>query len=370
MEESNIKKVAVVFGGRSAEHEVSIRSAKNIIEALDKNLFQPFLFGISQTGTWFYFSSLEELNKKVVIKDEEAKNKYPTVQFSCEDQRPTFHTYLNNFKVESISIDVAFPILHGSYGEDGCVQGLFQMLNLPFVGCSVLSSAIGMDKEIMKKIFLSSNILTSPWKTLYSWDMSNIKFEELAESLGVPFFIKPANAGSSVGVHKIKSKEDFVNQLKDSFLYDSKVIAERFVKGREIECSVKGLQENPQASLPGEVISNHEFYSYEAKYLDENGAIIKIPADLKKEEIIRIQVLAQKVYQVLCCSGLSRVDFFLTEDSELFVNEINTMPGFTNISMYPKMWEAIGIKYSQLITDLIQTAERQFHKDTKLKRTF
>lgn len=368
---ANKMKVALIFGGRSAEHEVSVKSVKNVCEALDKSRFEAVLIGISQTGTWFYFQNEKDIQNLQAIKDEELKTKFPTLSFSSVFQKPLFMPKYQNSNVveKAIEVDVAFPIMHGTFGEDGCIQGLFQMINLPFVGCGVLSSSVGMDKDMMKRAFVQSGIPTSDWRVLNSWE-APIKYEDLVLQLGSPFFIKPANAGSSVGVHKIKNAAEFEKNLKDAFLYDHKVLAERFILGREVECSVLGLISSPRASLPGEVIPKHEFYSYEAKYLDDNGAAIRIPADLKQEVVEKIQSLAKKVFTSLECSGLSRVDFFVTEKNEIFVNEINTIPGFTNISMYPKMWEASGIGYRELITQLIDLAMQRYESENKLKRTF
>jgi D-alanine-D-alanine ligase len=364
-------KVALIFGGRSAEHEVSVKSVKNVCEAIDKNRFEPILMGISQSGTWYFFQSVKEIENIQVLKDEDLKTKFPILSFSSVFQKALFTPkYENSVTTEKVfEVDVAFPIMHGTFGEDGCIQGLLQMLNLPFVGCGVLSSSLCMDKDMMKRAFVQAKIPTSQWEILKSWEPTR-SYEDLVSKLGSPFFIKPANAGSSVGVHKIKSFEDFEKNLKDAFLYDHKVLAETFVLGREVECSVLGLTSSPQASLPGEVIPKHEFYSYEAKYLDNNGAVIRIPADLSENLVEKIQAMAKKVYTSLDCSGLSRVDFFVTSKNEIFVNEINTIPGFTNISMYPKMWEASGIKYQDLISQLVDFALAKHKMENELKRTF
>lgn len=364
-------KVALIFGGKTAEHEVSVKSVKNVCEALDKNLFEPVLMGISQTGTWFHFVSDKDIQDLQALKDHELTSKYPRLSFTSLNGKATFiPKFASKEQSETpIEIEVAFPIMHGTFGEDGCIQGLFQMLNLPFVGCGVMASSVSMDKDMMKRAFAQSGIPTCEWTVLNSWEPIP-KYEDLVLKLGSPFFIKPANAGSSVGVHKVKSASDFEKNLKDAFLYDHKVLAEKFITGREIECSVLGLTHSPKASLPGEVIAQHEFYSYAAKYLDENGAFIRIPAELPQDQIEKIQSIAKKVFTSLGCSGLSRVDFFLTAKGEIFVNEINTIPGFTNISMYPKMWEATGITYRDLITQLIDLAFQKFESENKLKRTF
>ena len=266
------------------------------------------------------------------------------------------------------TVDIAFPVLHGSFGEDGCIQGLFKMVNLPFVGCGVLGSSVGMDKEVMKRLLIEAQIPTAKYILIHS--KAPQTFESLSHDLGLPFFIKPANAGSSVGVHKIKSKADFATSLKDAFLYDHKVLAEEFVQGREIECSVLGLNHNPRASTAGEVTPTHEFYSYEAKYLDANGASLQIPAKISAPELAQIQKLACQAFRVLGCDGLSRVDFFLKTDGKAFLNEINTIPGFTKISMYPKMWEASGVSYQNLITQLIELGFQKHQSEESLMTNY
>ncbi|HPI39409.1 MAG TPA: D-alanine--D-alanine ligase family protein, partial [Pseudobdellovibrionaceae bacterium] len=239
-----------------------------------------------------------------------------------------------------------------------------ELLQLPYVGCGVLGSAVGMDKEIMKRLLAQAQIPNSPYLVLKRNKPHS--FLQISETLGLPFFIKPARTGSSVGVHKIRNAEDFAQGLEDAFKYDDKILAEKFIKGREIECSVLGSNDHPKASLPGEIVPQHEFYSYDAKYLDANGALLVIPAELSKSVTLEVQEMAKKTYSTLECEGLSRVDFFLTEKNELFVNEINTLPGFTKISMYPKMWEASGLNYKNLITDLIHLAFTSAERKARL----
>lgn len=342
------QKVAIIFGGKSAEHEVSVKSAKNVAAATDQSKFELIIIGISKEGTWYQFPSTDVFQQVKSLSDKNLPTGADPIALICHKGKPNIFS-LESKKVSSV--DIAFPVLHGTFGEDGCIQGLFKMVNLPFVGCGVLGSAAGMDKEVMKRLLKEAQIPAAKYEVIYSHNKKS--FEELSKSLGVPFFIKPANAGSSVGVHKVKSKEDFEKFSKDSFCYDHKVLAEEAINGREIECSVRGLNHAPQASVCGEVIPTHEFYSYEAKYLDENGAAIKIPADLPAQLQKKIQDLACKTFHVLECDGLTRVDFFLKANGEVLVNEINTIPGFTQISMYPKMWEATGLNYSDLITELI-----------------
>lgn len=357
------KNVLLVFGGRSAEHEVSIHSAKNIYNAFDTNQFNPILIGISKQGTWYLFPNDEVFNKKSLNDPELSKEEQITL--ISYQSKPYIYSLSTQKKT---SIDCAFPIIHGTMGEDGTIQGLFKMIQLPFVGCGVLSCAVGMDKEFAKRLLTESGIKNSKFLVLKKGKPS--VYQDIVKALGSPFFIKPANAGSSVGVHKVKSETDFTTQLQDAFLYDHKVLAEEFVEGSEVECSVMGLNQSAKASLPGQLKINHEFYSYEAKYIDEKGADIIIPAQLPRQQTEEIQDLAIKTYESLGCDGLARVDFFIRKNGEVVVNEINTLPGFTKISMYPKMWEASGIKYQDLITELIKLAFVKASYDNELKFSF
>jgi D-alanine-D-alanine ligase len=355
------KTVALIFGGKSSEHEVSIRSAKNIAVALDKTKYDFVLVGISKEGSWYRFKGLEVFDHTVRITDKSLPANSDPVALISEGGKPVLFSLKAQTKT---ALDCAFPILHGTFGEDGTIQGLFKMMNLPFVGCGVWSSAAGMDKEVMKRLLTYAGINNAKYELLTP--QNKMSYDDLTKKLGSPFFIKPANAGSSVGVHKIKTKTDFENGLKDAFSYDSKVLAEEFVQGREIECSVMGLNATAKASLPGEVVAHHEFYSYEAKYVDEKGASIHIPAQLTPAEIDKIQKMAVQTFKVMGCDGLTRVDFFLKKNGDLYVNEINTIPGFTKISMYPKMWEASGVSYTDLISQLIGFAFERHAEEEKL----
>jgi D-alanine-D-alanine ligase len=353
-------RVGLLFGGRSAEHEVSISSAKNIAAAIDSSKFELVTIGISKKGSWYLTSSLNKISS--LTEETMNENEFFPISFSFnQGQGQLFNSTTN----EPIKIDIIFPIIHGTYGEDGCVQGFLKMLNIPFTGCSVLSSAAGMDKDIMKQIFTHSAIPNATYQLLRPWN--KISFKNLTDKLGLPFFIKPANAGSSVGVHKIKTEEEFTAKLNDSFSYDTKVIAEKYIRGREIEISVIGFSSSPEVSEPGEIKPNHEFYSYDAKYIDQNGAAIFIPAQLATSVVTQVKNLAKKAYTTLNCTGFARIDFFVTDNGDVFINEINTLPGFTNISMYPKMWEASGITYTNLISKLINLGLEQFKVDHSLK---
>ncbi|MNJ92704.1 D-alanine--D-alanine ligase A [compost metagenome] len=356
--------IALIFGGKSAEHEVSLRSAKNIADALDKDKFDFCLIGISKEGSWYRFPDMSIFNH-VKIEDKALPPQAESVALMALQGKPVLYSLKDHSKT---SLDCAFPILHGTMGEDGTIQGLFKMAQLPFVGCGVWSSAAGMDKEIMKRLLAHAQIPSA--KYILLTPENALSFDQVSAQLGLPFFIKPANAGSSVGVHKIKTAEDYAKNLKDAFQFDYKVLAEEFIQGRELECSVMGHNKSPKASLPGEVIPQHDFYSYEAKYVDDNGALIKIPAEIPADAIARIQKMAERTFTAMGCDGLTRVDFFMKNNGDLVINEINTIPGFTKISMYPKMWEATGLPYKSLITQLITLAFEKHEMDQKLKTSY
>lgn len=359
------KRILLVFGGQSAEHEVSIRSAKNIYHALNKEKYDIQLCGISKSGTWYAFHQENVFTELTEIRDQKLPHYCEPITLLNQNGKAQIY-FLKSQK--STPVDLAFPILHGTHGEDGTIQGYFKILNLAFVGCGVLSSAAGMDKDAMKKILAAAQIPSARYETLTPWHTPS--YQDLVQKLGTPFFIKPANAGSSVGVHKVKSESEFKSKIADSFRFDHKVLAEEFMQGREIECSVKGLNQSPEASLPGEVVTQHEFYSYEAKYIDEKGSQTIIPAMLTEAETKLIQDLAKKTYQAMGCDGFTRVDFFLKKDGQAVINEINTIPGFTKISMYPKMWEASGVSFSNLVEQLVGYAFQKFEMDQKLQTDF
>lgn len=358
-------RVGVLFGGKSVEHEVSLISARNVINALDKDRFDVVLIGIDKEGTWHLHDAqhfLMHSENPKLIRLHGSVEKVAVVPRDTEKQLVSL-----SGKALSAPLDVVFPILHGPYGEDGTVQGLLKLAGIPFVGPGVLSSAIGMDKDVMKRLFQHAGLPTPRFLAFKRPQFSSLSFKTLARELGVPFFVKPANAGSSVGVSKVKKEEDFKEALADAAQYDDKLIFEEGVDAREIECAVLGNEE-PQASLPGEVIPTHEFYSYSAKYLDENGAHLKIPADIDEAKTKEVQELAVKAFRVLECEGMARVDFFLRKaDGKLLLNEINTIPGFTDISMYPKLWQISGLPYKKLLEKLIDLAIERKARENKLK---
>lgn len=357
-------RVGVLFGGKSAEHEVSLQSAKNVVNAMDKSKYEVILIGIDKRGRWHLgedshfllhaenprLLDLHNIDQNVALVIE--KESGVLMHLSCPN------------KVEPV--DVIFPVLHGPFGEDGTVQGLLKLANVPYVGAGVLGSAVGMDKDVMKRLLRDAGVPTPKFLVFNRQNSQNIKFDQVVQELGLPFFVKPANLGSSVGINKVKTQADFTHAIADALLYDNKFLIEEFIKGREIECSVLG-NETPIASFPGEIIPQHEFYSYDAKYLDEKGAILEIPAQLSDDLVKNVQHLAIKAFQVLCCEGMARVDFFLRDNQELLVNELNTIPGFTRISMYPKLWEYSGISYSDLIDRLIQLALERHENEKRLR---
>jgi len=358
-------KVAIVFGGRSTEHAISLLSAQNVLGSLDKAIYEPILIGIDKNGQWHYSKdSMSLINAEDASTISMQKIDNPILISQNTNQKTL--TSVNSNVVLS-KIDVIFPVLHGTYGEDGSIQGLAKLANIPIVGCGVLGSAIGMDKDIMKRILRDSNIGVAKWITIKNTS-SGVNYKDIVNELGNEVFIKPANLGSSVGVSYSKDEDSFFKGLNAALQFDPKVIIEEKITGREIECAVLG-NENPKASIPGEIVPKDGFYSFESKYLDESGAKLQIPANLTEKQIRNVQSLALKTFKLLECSGLSRIDMFMKQDDSLIINEINTIPGFTNISMYPKLWEYSGLPQKNLITKLIEFAIDAHNKQNKLKLT-
>ena len=342
--------MGILFGGKSAEHEISLQSAGNVYDAIDRNRFEPVLIGIEKSGEWRLTDDSFSL-----------RNSGGAVALIPESDG-TFHRVSSAAAAAgSLHLDVVFPILHGPFGEDGTVQGLLKLAGIPFVGSGVLGSAVGMDKDVMKRLFRDAGIPIGKFLSFRSHEPPP-SFAETVAALGSPVFVKPANMGSSVGISKAHDAAEFSRAMAEAFRYDTKVIVEEYIRGREIECAVLG-NEAPAASVLGEIIPSHDFYSYDAKYLDEKGATLEIPARVGGESAKRIQSLAIKAFQVLECEGLARADFFLCENGDVLINEINTMPGFTKISMYPKLWETSGIGYTELISRLINLALERFERN-------
>lgn len=341
------KKVGILFGGKSVEHEVSIQSAKNVYRSLDKDKYDASLIYIDKSGKWYLYPEKYLLESSFLNKNtSKVKGKR-----------------ISNIE---LSVDVIFPVIHGPFGEDGSIQGFLKIINVPFVGPSVLGSAIGMDKDVSKRLLREAGLPIVDFMAFRKSD--NINFNFIMKKLGLPFFLKPANLGSSIGVMKIKNEKQFNLAINDVFNYDTKVIAEKYIHCREIECSVLG-NESPKASIPGEIVPHHEFYDYTAKYLDDKGSELIIPAELTKTQTKTFQELAIKAFTTLCLEGMARVDFFLSSDGIIYINEVNTIPGFTNSSMYPKLWEESGITYKELIDKLIFFSIQRFQREMKLKST-
>ncbi|MCL4123972.1 UNVERIFIED_CONTAM: hypothetical protein GTU68_043445 [Idotea baltica] len=337
-----------MFGGRSAEHEISILSAKSVLNSIDKDKFDVVLIAIDKLGNW------QEVSESFLLEVSEGGSFGGQGFLGLKDNK---------------KIDVAFPILHGPYGEDGSIQGLLKVANIAFVGADVLGSAVGMDKDIMKKILIQDGFNIGKYKSYFKNEIPNISFDEVEKDLGLPIYIKPANLGSSVGINRVNNKEDFLNAIEEAFTFDNKIIIETNIVGRELECAVLGNQD-PKASFVGEVITNGKFYSYQNKYFDKQASETIIPAELDAKILKEIQSVAVGVFKSLNTEGYARVDVFLNEDSQVIVNEINTIPGFTDVSMYPKLWESSGISYPKLIEELITLAMRRYQINSELKLSY
>ena len=376
-------RVGILFGGRSGEHEVSLLSAASVLNAIDKEKYEVVPIGITKDGRWLTAEHAENLlTGKLMLEPRNLRAGDPDMTSPAAvlgrgeavvvPPEPVHrHTGLVPFQTDAglmrrasdraINVDVIFPVLHGTFGEDGTIQGLLELADIPYVGAGVLGSAAGMDKDIMKSLFIAADIPIVKHVTILrgAYEKDPKKVQKLMESkLTYPVFVKPANLGSSLGISKAHNRKELGPAIEEAAKFDRKIVIEQGVggkkeKAREIECSVLGNDE-PVASVPGEIVPGKEFYDYTAKYVDEGSQLI-IPAKLTKAETKKVQDLAVAAFQAVDCSGLARVDFLMDPRNEkMYVNEINTMPGFTSISMYPKLWAATGIQYAELIDRLIQ----------------
>ncbi len=324
-------RIGVLFGGKSGEHEVSLLSARSVIDAIDATKHQIIPIGVDKEGLW--------------CKSD--------MSLSLQGGRP----FIDACKDLLSDLDVVFPVLHGPFGEDGTIQGMLEIAGIPYVGASVLGSSIGLDKDVTKRLARDAGIKIVDFITA----REKPSFEEVEKVLGLPLFVKPATMGSSVGITKVCCYGDFDKAVDLAFSFDRKIVIEKGLTCREIECSVLGL-DNPVASLPGEIIPKGGIYSYENKYLDPEGAKFILPANLSPKKSAEVQEMALKIFGILCCEGMARVDFFMDQNETLYFNELNTIPGFTSISLYPKMWEVSGLPYSELIEKIIELALEKSHQ--------
>ncbi|MEP7216137.1 MAG: D-alanine--D-alanine ligase family protein [Anaerolineaceae bacterium] len=338
------QRVAVIFGGRSGEHEVSVVSARSVFNALDRERWEPVPIAITRRGAWLGSTESRE---------------------AIQSNRASFDGEIGDSILRSrdalaalASCDVAFPLVHGTYGEDGTLQGFLEIAGMPYAGCGVAASAIGMDKALMKALFKESGIPVTRYLVIRSWEYTltqKLSMELIEESIGYPCFVKPANGGSSVGITRADSREDIAAAIELALSYDDKVVVEQPVHGREVECAVLG-NEDPKASIVGEIEPDRAFYDYESKYSATSTTGLHIPARIDAATTAKVQELAIRMYQVMGCEGYARVDFFATDGGDVVANEINTIPGFTSISMYPKLWEASGVAYPELLTRILELA--------------
>jgi len=342
-------RLGVIFGGRSAEHEVSVVSAQNVMAAADPERFEVIPLGVTKQGVWL---TPQETTAQLARPDPPYRKRLETDEASALFSRPAVLAAL-------AGLDVAFPLIHGVNGEDGTLQGLLELAGVPYVGAGVPASAVGMDKSLQKPLFRQAGLPVAEFCVVSRarWEREPSAVSRDVEALGFPCFVKPANGGSSLGITKVRSREDLAGAFVEAFRFDRKLLVEESVSGREIECAVLGNDE-PEASPLGEILPRREFYDYAAKYLEDTTDLVA-PADIPPETAERIQKMALAAYRAVDCAGMARVDFFLTPSGPV-VNEINTIPGFTSISMYPRLWQLAGLTYTALISRLVDLALERF----------
>lgn len=362
-------RIGIIYGGQSPEHEVSLQSASNIIKSINKEKYELVLIGIDKTGTWYLQDDKAPFfneNDPASIKRGEPLANLAVVPGS---DNAKFYNLSESKFLEPL--DVIFPIIHGPHGEDGSIQGLLRLLNIPFVGSDILGSAVCMDKDIAKRLLNEAKIPTPKYLTLEQSTykkLSPTELRRIIDEIQLPLFVKPANLGSSIGVSMVTNEHDLFNAIHEAFNYDRKILIEQYIQGREVECSVLG-DEEPVASLPGEVVLNHQkdkFYSYYKKYINEDEVIFKMPTDLPESTVKTIQELSIKAFKTLDCQIMARVDFFVVNSEQVFVNEVNTIPGFTQTSMYPNLWQLSGISYEDLIDRIIQLSIKRHKKYNRM----
>jgi D-alanine-D-alanine ligase len=362
-------KIGVLYGGRSGEHDVSLCSAASVVSALDKNKYDVIAIGIDRTGRWYVQDQPEIVTDRDFgrILSLKRRGRWLVNHFEQEGKLHIYNIENNN---EEVVVDLIFPVLHGTFGEDGTLQGLLELAMVPYIGADVAGSAIGMDKDIAKRLLKEAGIPVVQSITISKkeWhDQSELITRRAVKKLGLPLFVKPLCTGSSVGIKKVKEQEALAGAIDFALQFDIRIMIEKAIECREIECAVLGNEE-PTASVLGEIIPNHEFYSYEAKYIDPQGAKMSIPAPIEDGIAAAIRKNAVAGYKALNCSSMARVDFFLDKKTNAFyLNEINTLPGFTSISMYPKLWEATGLPYINLLDKLISLALERHQRKLEIK---
>jgi D-alanine-D-alanine ligase len=357
------RRIAIVFGGRSAEHEISVASAQSVLAALDPERYEVVAIGIDKEGRWHHVPSLPERTSREELP---AVTGGEQVVLSPERGDPAVVGDDGTRR----EVDVVFPLLHGPYGEDGTIQGMLELADIPYVGAGVLASAVGMDKVVQKVLFRAVGLPVVPHEVVHEreWQDDREGVEARAAALGAPVFVKPATLGSSVGITKVKDFSGLAPAIEEALSYARKALVEHAMEGaREIECAVLG-NDDPVASLPGEILPGAEFYDYRAKYLDA-GTRLVVPAELEAAIVDEIQRMAVAAFRAIDAAGMARVDFFLREPDEVVVNEINTIPGFTSVSMYPRLWEASGVSFPELVDRLVELAVERHQEERKRGRT-
>jgi D-alanine-D-alanine ligase len=354
---SKKKKVAILYGGRSVEHGVSVNSARNIYDNIDKERFEPLTIGITRSGQWFLTSG--------VTKD---ISQGKALGLILDAQSPGFILVSSGDRIKA---DIVFPVLHGTDGEDGSIQGMLKAMDIPLVGTGVLGSALSMNKIIAKRLLKASGLPVTNFVSFHYTEKDKIDYKAIKKALGTPFMVKSASLGSSVGVSKVKSEAAFEKALEDSFRYDDSVLMEEFISGREVECAIMG-NDPVEASYPGEIVisSKYDFYTFDAKYVDPEAVRIDVPAKIDAKIAEKIRETCIAAYKTLACEDFARVDLFVTEDGKIYINEINTIPGFTNSSMFPMMWNERGIGFTELITRLLDLAQQRYDWSKRIERDF
>lgn len=348
-------KVGILYGGRSVEHAVSINSARNILEYINTDRFEPIAFGIDNSGEWF---QTEGVDKNI--------GTGAPVDFYLNPNNPRII-----FAGIHLKLDVVFPLLHGTDGEDGSIQGFFHAMGIPCVGSGVLGSAVSMNKIVAKQLMQQAGLPIGKFVWFTKADRAKITYQNIVDEIGLPFMTKAASLGSSVGISKVNNENDFHHSIEEAFKYDQEILFEEYISGREIECAILG-NSPPIASIPGEIVINkkYEFYTFDAKYVDPEAVRIEVPANLDKNVALEIQSLSVKAFETLRCLDYARVDLFLANKNKIYINEINTIPGFTNSSMFPMMWKEHGISFRDLISKLIDTTLERHSSSSNVSRNF